>query len=95
MMRQIQLSALAGLDLSGIWDHVATQSGNPEIANKVLERIGERLMLLRRVPLVGRLRSDIDQGLRSFVIEQLIYYRILRIIHGKRDQGLIDLGESN
>jgi toxin ParE1/3/4 len=101
-MRQVRLSALAALDLAGIWDYVATQSENPETAKRILARIGESLILFRHTPLAGRQRSEMGPNIRSFVTgNYVVYYRstdeevlILRIVHGSRDQETIDFGES-
>jgi len=93
-MKQVRFSAHAELDLDGIWQYVAVQSGSFETANKVLDEIGRHIVLLRHTPLAGRRREDIRPEMRSFTAgSYMIYYRVVegqvvisRIIHGSREQ---------
>jgi toxin ParE1/3/4 len=89
-----QLAAQARTDLDAIWDYVFTESGNADIADRIIRSITERLYLLARFPNVGRARDDeLGAGRRSFPVrDYIIIYRvegedvlILRVVHGRRD----------
>jgi toxin ParE1/3/4 len=86
-------SPLADFDLDSIWYFVATESGSLEIADRLIDSITERFLLLAKYPNIGRPRdNDLRPGLRSFPVgEYLIIYRthdedvqILRVLHGSR-----------
>ena len=88
------LSPEAEADLDAIWYYTATESGSPEIADRLIDRITERFLLLSRHPYLGRKRDqDLRPGIRSLVAgEYLILYRvrqneadILHIVRGTRD----------
>ncbi|MDR3791750.1 MAG: type II toxin-antitoxin system RelE/ParE family toxin [Terracidiphilus sp.] len=81
-------------DLDDIWFHVAQASGSIEIADRLIDSLTERFLLLVQHPHTGRARDeDLRPGLRSFPIENyMISYRIegagvliLRVLHGSRD----------
>ena len=84
----------AAADLDGIWYYVAIESGNAEIADRFVDSITERFLLLAGHPYLGRPRDDdLGIGLRSFPVgEYVIVYLvenedvlILRVVHGRRD----------
>jgi toxin ParE1/3/4 len=84
----------ARADLDAIWLHVAEASGNVEIADRLIDSLTERFLLLASHPMAGRSRDhDLRVGLRSFPVESyVIFYRvdqthvtILRVLHGSRD----------
>lgn len=92
-MRRLVLSPLSLRDLQDIHDHIA--SDNPKAASAFLDRIDSQLLRLRKHPLIGRARPELQSGLRC-VAEgaYLIIYRILdeqnnvelvRVLHGKRN----------
>lgn len=68
----------AEAELDGIWYYLATESGNLEIADRVIDTITERFFLLARYPHIGRRRDeDLRPGLRSFLAgEYVIIYRV-------------------
>ncbi len=81
-------------ELDEIWYFVAVQSGSVGIADRLIESIADRFLLLSRYPEIGRSRDhDLRRGLRSFVVgEYVIFYRIeggdvliLHVIRGSRD----------
>lgn len=80
-------------ELDEIWFYVATESGNPEIADRLIDSLTTRFILLAEHPYVGRVRDDLRPGLRSFPVGQyVIVYRldeadvlILHVLHGRRD----------
>jgi toxin ParE1/3/4 len=72
------------------------------VADRFVDAITERFVLLAGMPDMGRSRNEIEPGLRSFPVgDYLIYYRrrprggivISRVIHGKRDQARAWLGQ--
>jgi len=89
-----RLAPQAAADLDDIWYYVAIESGSVEIADRFVDSITERFLLLAGYPYLGRPRDD-DLGisLRSFPVgEYVIVYLvedeevfILRVVHGRRD----------
>ena len=89
-----RLAAKAEADLDDIWYYTAQESHNIEIADRVVNSIADRFLLLATHPHVGRRRDeDLRPGLRSFPVgEYVIIYRvegedvlILHVIRGSRD----------
>jgi toxin ParE1/3/4 len=87
-------SPQADSDLDSIWYYVASESGSVEIADRLIDSITERFLLLANYPNIGRRRDDdLRPGLRSFPVgEYLILYRlqdedvlILRVLRGSRN----------
>jgi toxin ParE1/3/4 len=80
-------------DLDQIWDYIFTETGNEAAADRAVDAIIERFVLLSRWPRIGRARDDLRRGLRSHPAgDYLIFYRIsrggvviLRVLHGRRD----------
>jgi len=84
----------AEADLDGIWYYIATESGNLEIADRAIDSITQRFLLLARYPPIGRRRDDdLRPGLRSLLAgEYVIVYcveredvLILHVIRASRD----------
>lgn len=92
-MSRYRLSRLAEADLEAVWLFVA-RDRSVETANRLIDAITDRFVLLADHPEVGRMRDDIASGLRSFPVRNhIIYYRprdgyvlIARILHASRDQ---------
>jgi toxin ParE1/3/4 len=88
-----RLSTLAESDLDAIW-LFAARDHSIEVANRLVDDITDRCVLLADHPEAGRRRDEIAAGLRSFPVRNhIIYYRpepghvlIARILHGSRDQ---------
>ncbi len=87
-------SPQADSDLDDIWCYVAGKSGGIEIADRLIDSITDRFLLLARHPNIGRARDgDLRPGLRSFPVgEYLIVYRlqdedvvILRVLRGSQN----------
>ena len=95
-MKRYRLSPLAELDLEEIWLYVAQDNG-VGAADRLIEEITKRFVLLATHPDAGRLRDDIAADVRSFPVKNhIIYYRasehgilVSRVLHGKRDQAAI------
>jgi len=84
----------ADSDLDSIWSFIASESRNAEIADRVIDSITERFLLLANYPNIGRRRDeDLRPGLRSFPVgEYIILYRvqdedvlILRVLRSSRN----------
>ena len=89
-----RLTAQAAGDLDDIWYHVAKESGRVEIANRLIDAVTDRFLLLASHPYLGRVRDDdFGMGSRSLAVgEYVIVYcvedndvLILRVAHGRRD----------
>jgi toxin ParE1/3/4 len=87
-------SPQADSDLDSVWQYVASETGNLEIADRLIDSITERFLLLATYPNIGRRRDDdLRPGLRSFPVGQyIIIYRlrdgnvlILRVLRASRD----------
>jgi toxin ParE1/3/4 len=84
----------AQADLDDIWHFVARESGSMEVADRLIDSITDRFLLLAAHPYLGRHRDkDLRPGLRSFPVSQyVIIYRveeeaalILHVTRGSRD----------
>jgi len=89
-----RLAPKAEDDLDDIWYYTANASQSVEIADRLIDSITERFLLLANFPHLGRRRDDdLRLGLRSFPVgEFVILYRveaedvrILRVLRGSRD----------
>ncbi len=89
-----RISSEAEANLADIWDYIAQKSGTAEIADRLIDSLTDRFLLLSNHPYIGRRRDDdLRPGLRSFSVENyVILYRIesgdvliLSVMHGRRD----------
>lgn len=88
-----RLAPQVEFELDEIWHYIATESGSPEIADRLIDSITDRFFLLSKHPYVGRHRDDLRPGLRSFPVgPYVIIYRvedgnalILHVSHSHRD----------
>ncbi|MBN9563198.1 MAG: type II toxin-antitoxin system RelE/ParE family toxin [Alphaproteobacteria bacterium] len=80
--------------MEAIWDYVFAESGNADIADRVIGSITRRIYVLARFPNAGRPRDDeLGVGRRSLPArDYVIVYRldgndvlVLRVVHGRRD----------
>jgi toxin ParE1/3/4 len=81
-------------ELDQIWYYIARESGSIEIADRLIDSITDRFLLLASHPYLGRRRDDdLRPGLRSLPFGMyVIVYRIenedvliLHVMHGRRD----------
>ena len=88
------LAPQAAAELDEIWYYVARGSGNPQVADRLIDSITSRFLLLSTHSYLGRPRDkDLRPGLRSFPVgNYLVIYRvegedvlILHVAHGRRD----------
>jgi toxin ParE1/3/4 len=88
---EVKISPLADGDLLSIWDFISQE--NPLAAERLLERIGDRIDSLSRFPERGKPMTHIVSGARCLIESRyLIFYRILddevevvRVVHGSMD----------
>ncbi len=89
-----RISPLAEADLDDIWYYIATESGSVEAADRLVDSLTRRFLLLANHPYIGRARDeDFGVGTRSFAVgNYVIVYRvegenvlILRVAQGRRD----------
>ena len=66
-------SPQADSDLDDIWYYVVTKSGSTKIADRLIDSITDRFLLLARHPRIGRARDeDLRAGLRSFPVGEYL-----------------------
>ncbi len=88
-----RLAPQAQADIDDIAYYVFVQSGSLETADRLIDSITTRFVLLGTHPRAGRQRDDLRPGMRTFPVgEYVIAYRIdsddvlvLRVIRGSRD----------
>ena len=89
-MAVVRRTAKAEDDLVDLWLYVVAD--NPDAADRLLEEIDRKCVLLAGNPLRGRARPDITPEFRSFPVgNYLILYRalsdgveVVRVVHGAR-----------
>lgn len=68
-MSKHRLSPEVKAEPDDIWYYVATESGSIEIADRFIDNITSRFLLLARRPYLGRRRDeDLRPGLRTFPV---------------------------
>lgn len=89
-----RLSLEAEAELDSIWYYVASESGSIKIADRFVDSLTDRFLLLAKNPYIGRRRdADLRPGLRSFPVgKYVIFYRIddedvliLHVMRGSRE----------
>jgi toxin ParE1/3/4 len=89
-MPRVTRTPRARQDLIDIWTWIAAD--NPRAADRLLDLIDEKLLLLAENPRLGPVRPDIAPDLRLFPLRRyLILYReqsqgieVVRVVHGMR-----------
>jgi toxin ParE1/3/4 len=90
----LRVAAEVEAELDEIWSYVATESGDTEVADRLINSITDRFFMLSKHPELGRRRDhDLRPGLRSLTVGQyVILHRIegrdvliLHVLHGRRD----------
>jgi toxin ParE1/3/4 len=88
-----RLAPQAKADLEDLAYYVFVESRSLDIADRLIESISERFLLLGTHPRAGRRRDDLRPGLRTFPVgDFLVLYRvegndvlIQRVVRGSRD----------
>ncbi len=91
-MSKILRTSRAELDLAEIWSYIA--SDNPDVADRLIRRIDERLRLLLTDPAMGESMEQFRPGLRATAVgNYVIYYRsieqgveVYRVLHAARQR---------
>lgn len=87
-----RLAPEAKVDLVELWSYVADER-SIEAADRLVDSISARFVLLSRHPHVGRQRDDLRTGIHSFPVgNYVLLYRIdgddvviQRVVRGSRD----------
>ncbi len=91
MSREYSLSDLADQDVLDICAHLARYG--VDVADRFVDRLAQVFEQLVDFPGMGRARSELREGLRSFPLgDYIIFYvpttdgiRIVRVLHGRLD----------
>ncbi|HET9679490.1 MAG TPA: type II toxin-antitoxin system RelE/ParE family toxin [Gammaproteobacteria bacterium] len=94
-MLTLKTSPEAESDLLNIWLYIANDQ--PVNADRFLDRLQEKLRMITEFPDMGRERSDLAEGLKSFPVERYnVYYRVtgkalilVRVLPASRDISII------
>jgi toxin ParE1/3/4 len=87
-----RIAPAAESDLDEIWLYIARET-SVDSADRFVDSLTSRLLLLATYPHAGRERDDVMPGLRAFPVgEYMVLYRvkgddvvILRVVRGSRD----------
>ena len=90
-IEKLIISDQAAADLEEIWQHIGID--NPSVADKFVEVVYEKCLLVKENPEIGRNRDELLPGIRCLSVKKyLISYRIksravqiVRILSGYRD----------
>ena len=88
-----RLAPQARTDIDEIADYILVQSGTVEVADRLIDSLYSRFLLLAKYPQAGRQRDDLWPGLRMFPVgDFVVLYRIEgddvvidRVVRGSRD----------
>lgn len=90
----LRVSAEVEAELDEIWSYVATESGDADTAERLINSITDHFFMLSKHPHIGRRRDhDLRPGLRSLLVgAYVIIHRIeghdvliLHVLHGRCD----------
>lgn len=94
----IEITEPAEKDLYEIGQYIATELLEPDIARKIVEKIGEAILKLEELPLRNALVADERlalRGIRKIMVDNYIVFYIVteeqktvtlvRILYGRRD----------
>jgi toxin ParE1/3/4 len=91
---RLRIAPQAEEDLDSIWFYVATESASVNAADRLVDSLTSRFLLLARHPYAGRSREhEFGPGMRSLAVsDYVIVYtlehesvQVLRVVHGRRD----------
>lgn len=93
-MSQYRLTPAAQRDLSSIWDFTEERWGSRQ-AEKYIREIEAAIVRIDEDPDRGRLREEIREGYRSYVVgSHIVFYvltarhlEVVRILHQRMDFG--------
>lgn len=92
-MPRITRRPLAAADILDIWDYIAEDS--VEQADRWVDGLDEKLVLIAAQPLMGRARDELVAGMRSFPFGRYVIFYVpfvddidvVRVLHSARDVG--------
>jgi toxin ParE1/3/4 len=92
-MRGVFLAERALLDVAEASEYLDHQTGNPEFGHRLVIDLKRVMHLIAENPGMGRLRTDLQKGLRSFPHgHYTIFWRlngpdveIVRVLHQRQD----------
>jgi toxin ParE1/3/4 len=92
---RVHLTEEAERDLDEAWDYLARATGHRLAGDRLFDEMARTFDLLAVHPEMGRVRSELQEGVRSFALRRYtIFYRIrrkevdvLRVLHHRRDVG--------
>ena len=58
-MKRYSLTRLAGQDIDGIWEYIATKLGNPDAADRITDSLYHSFSTLASFPFMGTLADDL------------------------------------
>jgi len=87
------ITDLAYEDMEQAVEYLDGETGQKDAGNRWLDRLHQAFARLAAAPSIGRLRMDIEPGLRSYIFEQytIFYYvypkqiEISRVLHQRRN----------
>ena len=95
---RIDITEPAEIDLIEVGNYIANELLEPNIARKVVNKIGEAVLMLEELPFRNALVTDerlANQGIRKIIVENyMVFYivteesktvTIVRILYGRRD----------
>ena len=72
-----RVSPRAEADLDEIWEYIAEESGYPSVAQRLIDSITDRFILISEHLYIGRSRPELQPELRSHAVgNDLIFYRV-------------------
>ena len=90
-MSRYRIDPVAYEDMEAIYDYIA--GDNPSAADRLLDRFHDKFRLLATHPLLGQVRPELREHLRSVSVGNYVIYftpipdgiAVARVIHGARD----------
>ena len=104
-MHKILETKAARKDLDAIWDYIAIENDNPEVANRLIDDFTDAYRLLAVNPGLGQSVEWLAVNLRRFAVRKnyVVFYKpiadgilIVRVLHAARNisKGLFGVGET-
>jgi toxin ParE1/3/4 len=90
-MARVTRRPQAVVDILEIWDYIAEDS--VAAADRWVDRLDEKLQLWATQPQMGRVRDELNPGIRSLAFgHYVVFYEplpdgidVVRVLHGSRD----------
>lgn len=90
---RFRLAERAVLDIQSICSHIGIERQAPDAANRQLDILHDKFLLLANHPLLGELREDVFPAIRSFSAGSFVIFyfvdgeniEIAAVVHSARD----------